>query len=242
MANSKLGISLLMSGLGIVGTGLLLGLFYAPSVSSNEWNAPEAYRIIFWHVPTAWTSFLTFGMLFIGSLFWMWKRKEWAWQLSGIAAELSLLYGLCVVISGPIWGMAEWGTPWDWGDVRLNTYAVLSGLALYLVMSRRNQPDTPEYRDVYSGIGLFGFLLVPLTYFATIIWQVRHPAPIVGPASEPGSVDPIIYQIWLLCFLGFILLMIGQAIISSKIYSNEKRLEELQTIIDKKKEGDISGP
>ena len=113
MANSKLGISLLMSGLGIVGTGLLLGLFYAPSVSSNEWNAPEAYRIIFWHVPTAWTSFLTFGMLFIGSLLWMWKRKEWAWQLSGIAAELSLLYGLCVVISGPIWGMAEWGTPWD---------------------------------------------------------------------------------------------------------------------------------
>ena len=137
--------------------------------------------------------------------------------------------------------MAEWGTPWDWGDVRLNTYAVLSGLALYLVMSRRNQPDTPEYRDVYSGIGLFGFLLVPLTYFATIIWQVRHPAPIVGPASEPESVDPIIYQIWLLCFLGFILLMIGQAIISSKIYSSEKRLEELQTIIDKKKEGDISG-
>ena len=35
--------------------------------------------------------------------------------------------------------------------------------------------------------------------------------------------------------------MIDQAIISSKIYSSEKRLEELQTIIDKKKEGDISG-
>ena len=34
-----------MSGLGIVGAGLLLGLFYAPSVSSNEWNAPEAYQL-----------------------------------------------------------------------------------------------------------------------------------------------------------------------------------------------------
>ena len=78
----------------------------------------------------------------------MWKRKEWAWQLSGIAAELSLLYGLCVVISGPIWGMAEWGTPWDWGDVRLNTYAVLSGLALYLVMSR-------EINPILLNIGMF---------------------------------------------------------------------------------------
>ena len=71
MANSKLGLGLLISGLGVAGTGLLLGLFYAPSVSSQEWNAPEAYRIIFWHVPAAWTSFVTFGMLFVGSLGWM---------------------------------------------------------------------------------------------------------------------------------------------------------------------------
>tara|TARA_B100001996_G_scaffold45139_1_gene32582 strand:+ start:268 stop:996 length:729 start_codon:yes stop_codon:yes gene_type:complete len=241
MANSKLGIMFLMSGLGVAGAGFLLGLFYAPSVSSEEWNAPEAYRIIFWHVPAAWTSFITFGMLFVGSLGWMWKRKEWAWKLSGVSAELSLLFGLCVVVSGPIWGMAEWGVAWDFGDVRLNTYAVLSGIALYLVMSRKSQPDTPEFRDVFSGIGLFGFLLVPLTYFATIAWQVRHPAPIVGPTAEPNSVDPIIYQVWLLSFAGFLLLMIGQAILSSKVYSEEMRLEKLQTIIDERKEGELNG-
>ncbi len=241
MDNSKLGLSLLISGLGVAGSGLLLGLFFAPSVSSEEWNAPEAYRIIFWHVPSAWTSFITFGMLFIGSLGWIWKRKEWAWKLSGIAAELSLLFGLCVVISGPIWGMAEWGVPWDFGDVRLNTYAVLSAVALYLVMSRKSQPDTPEFRDVYSGIGMFGFLLVPLTFIATVAWQVRHPAPIIGPTSEPNSVDPIILQIWLLSFLGFLLLMAGQAILSSEVYDCEERIEKLQTIIDDVQEGGTNG-
>ncbi|MDP6906186.1 MAG: hypothetical protein QF440_02065, partial [Candidatus Thalassarchaeaceae archaeon] len=123
------GIQLMLAGLLIAGIGMVLGLVYAPSMSANSWNAPEAYRIIFWHVPAAWTSFLTFGMLFVGSLAWMGKRKEWGWTLSGIAAELSLLYGLCVVISGPIWGSAEWGVPWDWTDRRLNTYAVLSALS-----------------------------------------------------------------------------------------------------------------
>lgn len=241
MDNSKLGLSLLVSGLGIAGTGLLLGLLYAPSVSSNEWNAPEAYRIIFWHVPAAWTSFITFGMLFLGSIVWMWKRKEWAWKLSVISAELSLLFGLCVVISGPIWGMAEWGVPWDFSDLRLNTYAVLSGVALYLVLSKRNQPDTPEFRDVFSGIGIFGFLLVPITAIATVAWQVRHPAPIIGPTAEPDSVDPIILQIWLLSFLGFLVLMAGQAILSSQVYNCEKKLGSLQTIIDDVQEGDING-
>ncbi|RAH15454.1 MAG: hypothetical protein CMB56_002940 [Methanobacteriota archaeon] len=241
MDNSKLGLSLLISGLGVAGTGLLLGLFYAPSVSSNEWNAPEAYRIIFWHVPAAWTSFITFGMLFVGSLGWMLKRKEWAWKLCVISAELSLLFGLCVVISGPIWGMAEWGVPWDFGDLRLNTYAVLSGVALYLVMSKRSQPDTPEFRDVFSGIGMFGFLLVPITFIATVAWQVRHPAPIIGPTAEPNSVDPIILQIWLLSFLGFLILMAGQAILSSQVYNCEKKLQTLQTMIDDALEGGTNG-
>ena len=72
------------------------------------------------------------------------------WTMAGVAAELSLLYGLMVVTSGPIWGAAEWGIPWDWADARLNTYAVLSAIALFLVLSRRSQPDTPEFRDVFS--------------------------------------------------------------------------------------------
>jgi uncharacterized membrane protein len=59
----------------------------------------------------------------------------------------------------------------------------------------------------------------------------------VGPAAESNSVDPIIYQVWLLSFIGFLLLMIGQAILSSQVYEDEIRLEKLQTIIDEMKEG-----
>ena len=83
--------------------------------------------------------------------------------------------------------------------------------------------------------------MVPLTYFATIAWQVRHPAPIVGPAAESNSVDPIIYQIWLLSFVGFLLLMIGQALLSSEVYTSEERLAKLQNILDEKKKGEING-
>ncbi|GIS44690.1 MAG: hypothetical protein Ct9H90mP16_17600 [Candidatus Poseidoniales archaeon] len=87
----------MLVGLLIAGSALVLGFLVAPDAKGFE---GDSYRIIFWHVPAAWTSFLTFGMLFVGSLAWFWKRTEWGWTLAGVAAELSLLYGLMVVTSG----------------------------------------------------------------------------------------------------------------------------------------------
>jgi heme exporter protein C len=222
------GVLLMLVGLGVAGVAMVLGFVHAPAAQGFE---PFSFRIIFWHVPAAWTSFLTFGMLFVGSLAWFWKRSEWGWTLSGIAAELSLLFGLCVVTSGPIWGAAEWGTPWDWSDARLNTYGLLSALALFLVMARRSQPDTPEFRDVYAGFGLFGFMLVPITYMATRWWQERHPAPVVG-GEEGNMVDGTILSIWLLAFAGMVILMIGQALVSAEVQKCERRLAELQQGLD----------
>ena len=102
---------------GLIGTVItaILGFFWAPSVDPNSWNAPEAYRIIFWHVPFAWVSFLAFALLFLGSISWYAKRSDYGWAMVVIGSEMGLLFGLGVVISGPIWGAAEWGVPWDWG-------------------------------------------------------------------------------------------------------------------------------
>ncbi|MEE2747916.1 MAG: cytochrome c biogenesis protein CcsA [Candidatus Thermoplasmatota archaeon] len=227
------GVWLMLVGLAIAGTSMVLGFLIAPELSDDFGG--ESYRIIFWHVPAAWTSFITYGMLFVGSLAWFWKRSEWGWTLAGVAAELSLLYGLFVVTSGPIWGAAAWGVPWDWTDARLNTYGVLSAIALFLVLSRRSQPDTPEFRDVYSGIGLFGFLLVPITYMATRWWQERHPCVTLGCDANGGGesgVDSVILQIWLLAFLGMVILMIGQAMVSWEVQKCERRLAELQQRMD----------
>ena len=83
----------------------------------------------------AWTSFLSFCLLFIGASSWYVRRSERGWAMLVIGSQLGLLFGLGVIISGPIWGSAEWGVPWDWGDVRLNSYALLTSVALFLVMS-----------------------------------------------------------------------------------------------------------
>ena len=96
--------------LGLLGFMLTIwmALIEAPSMG-DDWNAPESYRILFVHVPFAWVSFSGFALLFGGSLSWYIKRSERGWRFAIIGAQLGLLYSLGVLISGPIWGAAEWG-------------------------------------------------------------------------------------------------------------------------------------
>ena len=129
---------------------LWLGMMWAPSVSISAFKAPEAQRIFYWHVPSAWAAMIAFGLLFVGSIYWFFKRSDWAWRLHVASSEAGLATGLMCVWSGCIWGAAEWGVPWDWTDVRLNTFAILTLLSLYLVMGRRSQPDGVETRDTFA--------------------------------------------------------------------------------------------
>ena len=134
---------MILTALGLTGAGLtlLLGFNWAPTVDADAWNSPEAYRILYWHVPFAWSSFLAYCVLFIGSVAWYARRSELGWRMICTGSDLALLFGLGVVISGPIWGSAEWGVPWDWGDLRLNTYGLLTAVSLFLVLARGSQPD-----------------------------------------------------------------------------------------------------
>lgn len=209
-----------------------LGFFQAPLVDPDNWNAPEAYRILFWHVPFAWSSFLSFCLLFLGAVSWYVKRSERGWAVVVISSELGLLFGLGVLISGPIWGSVEWGVFWDWGDVRLNTYALLTSVALFLVMSLRSQPDGEETRDTLAAIGLFGFILVPITAAATTIWRNRHPGVILRDSEETG-VAPEIRSVMGFGAISFMILFVGLVLLNYSIYNLRAELESLNKEIDK---------
>ena len=109
------GATLTALGLSGAAATLLLGLLWAPSVDPEAWNAPEAYRILFWHVPFAWSSFLAFSVLFIGSVVWYARRSEIGWRLICTGSDLGLLFGLGVVISRTDMGLSGMGRPMGLG-------------------------------------------------------------------------------------------------------------------------------
>ena len=215
---------------GIICTAFL-GIFYAPGVDPMAWNSPEAQRIFYWHVPFAWSSFLAFCMLFVGALSWYRNRSEWGWRWVSTGSDLGLLFGAGVVTSGPIWGSVEWGVPWDWGDLRLNTFALLTGVALFLVLSRRSQPDGQETMDTLAAIGLFGFALVPITAVATTLYQKRHPG-IVVVDGEGTGLDPVMRAVLMFGTLSFMVLFVGLSMLSDSVLRLEDTAEQAKRRLD----------
>jgi heme exporter protein C len=227
----SLGVILTLFGVSVATVAALYALFAAPAVNTEAFTAPDAYRILYFHVPFAWSSFLSFAMLFIGAIMWYIKRSEVGWIWFQTASDLGLIFGLGVVTSGPIWGSAEWGTPWDWGDLRLNTFGLLTAVAMFLVLSRRSQPDTPATRDTLSAIGLFGFALVPITALATTWYQERHPGVLVIE-SEDSGLDPEIKTLLLISFFIFCIIFAGFVRLSNHRYRLAAQLNQLKSDLD----------
>jgi heme exporter protein C len=227
-----LGRPLLALGFGGAGLSLTLALLWVPSVTNDAFEAPDAQRLFYWHVPSAWMAMIAFGVLFVGSGLWFLRRSAVGWRLHVAGSEAGLATGLMAVWSGCIWGQAEWGVPWDWTDVRLNTFGLLTLLALLLVLGRRAQPDGVESRDTFATVGLFGFILVPLTYMATRIWQIRHPGPVIASGDDGGSLAPSMTLVLLLGVAAFTVMITGHVLESMRLTSLEQRLDRLQRALD----------
>jgi hypothetical protein len=105
-------------------------------------------------------------------------------------------------------------------------------LALFLVLGRQSQPDGVETRDTFSTFGLYGFILVPFTYIATRIWEIRHPGPVVAAGDEGGSLSGDMTVVLLIGALSFTIFIIGHILMSMRITGLEQRLEQAQNHID----------
>src|ERR671918_1010389 len=106
----------------LVGVSLFL-IFFVAREADDSMGGP-LQRIFYFHVPSAWVAYLGFAITFIASIAYL-RTGARRWDLLGhSAAELGVLFGILVLITGPIWARPVWGTWWQW-DARLTSTLVL---------------------------------------------------------------------------------------------------------------------
>jgi heme exporter protein C len=142
-----------------------------------------AQKIFYFHVPLAWICMLFAVICGIAAGIQLNKRSERAEAVAVAAGEMTVLAGLGVLITGPIWGDATWGTPWT-GDARQVSTALLWLVFVAYLLVRRYGP--PNSERIAAALAIFGAIDVPIIYYAVKIWNTQHPKTgVVG--SLPGE-------------------------------------------------------
>ncbi len=174
--------------------------YYAP----EEATMGEVQRIFYIHVPAAWTAFIGYFVLFLGSVTYLIRRSQGADDLAHAAGEVGFVFCTCVLITGPLWAKPVWGIWWTW-DARLTTTFLLWLLYISYLMLRSYVLNPGRSAILSAVVGIIGFVDVPINYMAIRWWRTQHPQPVIG-GGEGSGLDPAMRLTLYVCTGAFLCL------------------------------------
>ena len=198
-------------GRGLLGTLALimiaLGLYWALVKAPPDALQGDVQRIMYLHLPSILTAYLSFFLVFIGSCLYLWKREKRDDNLAHSAAELGVLFTALTIIEGSIWGKPTWGVWWTW-DARLTLTAILLLIYSGYLMLRSLIDDEDRAALSAAILGIIGFLDIPLIHMSVYWWRTLHQPPsILRPDKLPWeNVHPAMLTALVINFVGFLLL------------------------------------
>jgi heme exporter protein C len=197
--------------------------YYAPI----EQTMGIVQKIFYFHVASAWTGFLAFGVVFVCSILFLWKKKEifdsWAYS----SAEIGVLFTSLVLLTGPMWAKPIWNTYWTW-DPRLTTTLILWLIYIgYLLL--RNMIASPEKAARISAVyGIIGFVDVPIVYLSIRLWRTLHPEPVMIMGGEKSGLDPRMFQVLILSLAAFTFLFLTLLLVRVDIEKLTKSIDHIK--------------
>jgi heme exporter protein C len=181
------------------------------------------YRIIFFHVPAAWTAFAGFFAALVSSVLYL-MRKNLRYDAVAVSAtEVGLAFGAVNLVTGMIWGRIIWGIWWTW-DARLTSMLICWLLYAGYLMLRRAVDDPTQRARFAAVFSIFAFVDVPIVWFSIKWWRTQHPGPVVWGG---GSMDPAMYQ--MLFFNWVPLLLLAGALVMVRL-GQEATAREIEAL------------
>jgi heme exporter protein C len=136
-------------------------------------------KIFYFHAPIAWLLLLSTGVCAAGSIAYLFRGSEGGDRLALAAAELGVVFGLCTLVTGPLWARVAWGVFWTW-DARLTSSLLLWLMLIAYLLARRY--GGPGAKKLSAALALFAAADAPLVYVSVNVWRTIHPKTTVVPS------------------------------------------------------------
>ena len=181
-------------------------------------------KIFYYHMPSAWM-FLTGAIVCgVASARFLASGDPRHDRLAIAAAELTVLFGLLTLVTGPLWARRSWGTWWVW-DARVTSSLVGWMISwAYLILRRYGGPGSEK---LAAGVALFGMANVPFIYISVNYWRTIHPPTSVVPTLPVSMGAPLYF-----CVVTFLLLFILLLRMRVRLEEQRGRLDALYLSVD----------
>ena len=220
----------------VTGILMLVNLYMIFMVAPTDAILGHVQRVFYFHFPMAMMSFVAFLVVFVASVIYL-VRRESRWDnLAYASAEVGVVFISLTLITGVIWAKPVWNAWWLWTP-RLTTTLILWLIYVAYMMIRAYAPNQTK-AAVYGAImGLIGFIDVLIVYFSVQWWPGIHPAPVVGPLSESGSLDGTMRGVLGFSFLAFIFLLLYLVAERMALRSSEDQIRSLRFLLRRSRAG-----
>jgi len=176
-------------------------------------------KIFYFHVPAAMVMFVSAFVSGIAGGIYLFRRSAGAERYCAAAAEMVVVFGAIVLLTGPIWARKAWGVWWQW-DARLTITLVMWLIFVAFLLLRRY--GGPGSETLSSAVALFGMANVPFVYWSVNIWRTVHPNTNVVPSLGPGMREAFWW-----CAAAYVLLYIALLAARVKLEAQRAALDEL---------------
>jgi len=182
-------------------------------------------KIFYFHVPAAYSMYLGATVCFVGSAGYL-ARGTRRWDaVAKAGAEVAVMMGFMVLISGPLWAMKAWGVAWTW-DPRLTTSMLSVLIYVAYVLLRVFTGDGDAERKFAAALGVLGAANLPIIHYSVQKWGGNHPKVITTGGG--GLQHPDMKLALTLGFVTFTLLAITLVWMRAKMELSSSRLAELE--------------
>ena len=158
-------------------------------------------RIFYVHVPVAWVGMVAIFLVAIGSVLHLITRNDRWDAIAYSAAEIGLIFGTLMLVTGALWAKPAWGVWWQW-DPKLTTALILWFIYVGYLMVRAYAPSGSQGRRYASVVALIGAIDAPIIYMASVWWRTAHPDLNIGPLAE-STLDTNMLMVWLYSTVAF---------------------------------------
>jgi len=144
----------------------------------------EYTRILYFHVPTAWLTVLSFLIGAIYSVIYLRKRDLKYDYYAEAASQLGIVFCILATVTGSVWAKVSWGSFWNWDPRETSIFILLLIYSAYFAL--RSAVEQEDRKATLAAVySLFAFVTVPFFVFIVPrIYSSLHPDPLINPQGK----------------------------------------------------------